>query len=293
MKKIISLAFAATLSLSLFAADIFTYAPISGNVKSYTKTEYSIASKFGNYFRTPSVKFLHTFDGAQEIESGELTPRDAVVNKIVSTYDEEGRLSTQTFTNSDGDIVWKSTTTYKDGLKIDYSEYDATDNLKDRTIFTYENGLLVDESSYDGEGTLLWKTIYKYNSNGRTDSISEYEARGTLSERKTYAYNETGAIDSITYYDADKSLETQEVFRYGTDGVLNEITTYDATKQISKRVLIKYDTTGNVNRVSEYEVSEKFGTIVNDLVGMSEYVYEYGSKSGTKLTTTDSTADAK
>ena len=68
MKKLLTFAFAAIFGLSLFAADIFTYAPLKGAIKSYTKTEYSIASKFGNYFRTPSVKYLHTFnDKNQEI----------------------------------------------------------------------------------------------------------------------------------------------------------------------------------------------------------------------------------
>ena len=276
MKKILSIVCAAAFSLSLYAADIFTYAPLTGNVKSYTKTEYSIASKFGNYFRTPSVKYLHTFnENNQEIESDELTPRDAVLNKLASTYDENGNLSTQTFTNSDGETIWKSVLTYKDGLKVDFSEYDAKENLKDRTIYTYENGLLVDETSYDSEGALVWKTVYKYNANGKLDVVSEYTERGDLSNKQTYAYNETGALDSITYYNSFSNKQTQEVFRYGSNGILNEITTYDDTKQIIKRVLIKYDSTGNVNRVSEYEVSLKFGTTVNELVAMSEYVYEY------------------
>ena len=276
MKKLLTFAFAAIFGLSLFAADIFTYAPLKGAIKSYTKTEYSIASKFGNYFRTPSVKYLHTFnDKNQEIESDEMTPRDAVVNKMVSNYDDAGQFIGQTFTNSDGELIWKSVITYKDGLKADFSEYDAKGNLKDRTIYTYENGLLVDETCYDGEGALIWKTIYKYNANGKIDSINEYTERGALSDSQIYAYNETGALDSITYYNAFSGQQTQEVFRYGTNGEITEITTYDDAKRIIKRLLIKYDTAGNVNRLSEYEVAEKFGTTVNELVAMSEYVYEY------------------
>ena len=62
MKKILSLAFVASFAISLFAADIFEYVPLKGNPKNYTKIEYSIASKFGNYLRTPKVKYLHVFD---------------------------------------------------------------------------------------------------------------------------------------------------------------------------------------------------------------------------------------
>ena len=62
MKKILSLACVASFAISLFAVDIFEYVPLKENPKNYTKTEYSIASKFGNYFRTPKVKYLHVFD---------------------------------------------------------------------------------------------------------------------------------------------------------------------------------------------------------------------------------------
>ena len=105
--------------------------------------------------------------------------------------------------------------------------------------------------------------------------IDKVYASCSLSEEKIYAYNETGAIDTITYFDSFYGNQTQDVFRYGTNNILNEITGYDSTKKVVKRVLLKYDTTGNVNKVSVYNVAEKFGTTVNELAEMSEYVYEY------------------
>ena len=54
MKKLLALTLAAGLSLSLFAADVFKYAPVTGNVKSYTETDFSIATRFGTLYRTPS-----------------------------------------------------------------------------------------------------------------------------------------------------------------------------------------------------------------------------------------------
>lgn len=276
MKKLLTFTLTAALSLSLFAADIFTYAPINGNVKSYTETQYSIASKFGNYFRTPSSKITHEFDGnGKEKSSTEFSPRDAVMNKIASKYDSNGKLAEQICTNADNEIVWKMTTSYKDGLKVDVSEYDAKGLLKDRTIFMYEDGKLVDETSYDGEGALVWKTIYKYNAAGKTEFVYEYNNDGSLNEQKTYTYTDAGLVDSITTYDAFSGKQSQEIFRYGTNNVLNEITTYNNAKLVTKRVLIKYDSNGNVIKVSDYDVAEKFGTTVNELVAMSEYVYEY------------------
>ena len=276
MKKLLTFVFAAGLSLSLFAADIFTFVPVTGDVKTYTETQFSIASRFGTLYRTPSSKVTHSFDSkGKETSSSELSPKDAVINTIASSYDEKGNVTEQVCTSADGEIVWKNTFAYKNGLKVDSSEYDRKGNLKARVIYTYDNNLLVDESSYDGEGALIWKTIYKYEENGRLSSINEYNPDGTLSERDVYSYTDSGSIDSIEKTDADAAKETQLVFRYGSNGVLNEITTYDSTKQVIKRTLLKYDAKGNVNKVSEYDVLEKFGTTVNELVAMSEYSFEY------------------
>lgn len=276
MKKLLAFALTAGLSLSLFAADIFKYAPITGNVKSYTETDFSIATRFGTLYRTPSIKVLHTFDSnGKEISSSELTPKDAVINTIKTTYDTAGNLVEQLCTSADGETVWKNTYSYKSGLKVDASEYDKKGNLRARTIYTYENKLLTDESSYDGEGALIWKTIYKYSDTGRLASVNEYNPDGSLSEQAEYNYTEAGAIDSISKYDAFAGKQTSLIFRYAANGSLNEITTYNSDKQVIKRTLLKYDAKGNVNKVSEYDVAEKFGTTVNELTAMSEYAYEY------------------
>lgn len=280
MKKLLAFTLAAALSLSLFAADIFKYAPVTGNVKSYTETDFSIATRFGTLYRTPSSKIMHVFDSnGKEISSSELTPKDAVINTITAKYDTAGNLVEQLCTSADGEVVWKSTNAYKNGLKVDASEYDRKGNLRARTIYTYENNLLVDESSYDGEGALIWKTIYKYDENGRAVSVNEYNPDGSLSEKTEYNYTESGAIDSVGQFDAFAGKQTSLVFRYGANGALNEITTYDSDKQVIKRTLLKYDAKGNVNKVSEYDVAEKFGTTVNELAAMSEYTYEYAGGS--------------
>ena len=280
MKKILAFVLTAGLSLSLFAADIFKYAPITGNVKAYTETDFSIATRFGTLYRTPSSKITHVFDSnGKETSSSELTPKDAVINTIATTYDTAGNLVEQLCTSADGETVWKNAYTYKSGLKMDASEYDRKGNLRARTIYTYDNNLLVDESSYDGEGALIWKTIYKYDETSRITAINEYNPDGSLSEKLEYNYTESGAIDSISKYDAFAGKQTSLVFRYGANGSLNEITTYNSDKQVTKRTLIKYDAKGNVNKVSEYNVAEKFGTTVNELVAMSEYSFEYESGS--------------
>ena len=233
MKKILTFALAASLSLSLFAADMFKYAPITGNVKAYTETSYSIATRFGTLYRTPNSKIMHIFDSnGKEISSSELTPKDAVINTISAKYDTAGNLVEQVCTSADGEVVWTSRNTYKNGLKVDASEYDRKGNLRARTIYTYENNLLTDESSYDGEGALIWKTIYKYNDNGRLASVFEYNPDGSLSEQNDYNFTESGSIDSVAQLDAFADKQTALIFRYGANGSLSEITTYNSEKQV-------------------------------------------------------------
>ena len=150
------------------------------------------------------VQSTNNFDSnGKETKSSELSPKDAVINTITSTYDTTGNLVEQLCTSADGEVVWKNTYAYKNGLKVDASEYDRKGNLRARTIYTYENNLLADESSYDGEGALIWKTIYKYDENGRLLSLNEYNPDGSLSELSSYNYTDAGPIDSITKYDAD------------------------------------------------------------------------------------------
>lgn len=276
MKKLLSLAFVATLSLSLFATDIFNYAPMSNNVRAYTETEFTIASKFGTYFRTPNSKITHSLDAnGNEIESLELTPKDALINIIESSYDDKGNVTGQICKNADDEIIWKNTISYKDSLKSECSEYDAKNNLKAKIFYTYEAGKLVDETGYDADGILVWKTVYKYNVAEKLETESLYNSDGTLDERKIYAYTDADKLESITYIDSFYNKSTQEIFRYGSTGTLSEITTYDSAKEIVKRVVVKYDNMGNVSKVSEYLISNKFDTTVNELVSMKEYSYLY------------------
>lgn len=276
MKKLISFIFAAGLLFSLNASDIFNFAPLNGKVKSYVQTDFTIASKFGNYFRTPSIKYAHYFnEKGIEIESTELTARDALINKISSVYDDNDNLIEQSCTSADGELIWKTIITYKDNLKVDSSEYDSKGNLKAKIIYNYADGKLVDESGYESEGSLVWKTIYKYNAAGKLEMDSEYTADGFLDNAKIYAYAEDGKLESISSYDSFSNATNKQVLRYSSDGLLNEITTYDNANQIKTRVLYKYDTSNNVNKVSVYDISNKFGGTVNELVSMSEIVYEY------------------
>lgn len=276
MKKILSFMLSFTVGVSLFALDIFSYVPITGNVKNYTQIDYTITPKFGNYFRTPNYKTVSICNAANKaVEITELTPRDSLITKTVNTYDVKGNLINQVVTDSEEKLLWKTVNTYKDDKQVDSSEYGVGDVLKAKTIYTYEGNLLVDETCYNSDGLLSWKIINKYDDLGRKTVVSQYENDGNLDERYTYEYLEDGKIKTRTYYDGITSKTISNTFKYSNTGALTDVITYDENKKITKRVVLKYDSVGNINKISEYDVLDKFDTVVNELVSMIDYTYQY------------------
>ena len=171
--------------MSLFAYDVATNLQLKGNVKSVTKTNYNIALKFGDYFRTPNSKFVFTYDSnGKQIESTELTPRDVVVNKVNSTYDASGNLVEQVGFDGENVQLFKSVVTYKNGVKADTSEYGKEGLLKSKTIYTYDGTKLTDETYYNAEGAIVWKIIYSYNAKNQLEKETEYFADGSFRQWK-------------------------------------------------------------------------------------------------------------
>lgn len=275
MKKLLAVLFTSALCVSVFATDIFSFTKLRGSVKSYTQTDYSVASKFGSYYKTPAGKVLRKYNTeGYEIECVQLTPRDVITDKIITAYDAYSNVTEQKCVDADGNLIWKTVNAYKNGRKESCSEYDAKDNLKAKTIYTYVDGLLADETGYTGEGSLAWKILYFYDEIGRPVKIIQYNSDGALDSQEDYTYNSDGVIESVTAYDSFSDKTTQQVFRY-TDNVLTEITTYDANKVVLKRMIFKNDAKGNPVKVSDYSIAEKFGTTVNELLSISEVIYNY------------------
>jgi len=275
MKKLMAAVLAAGMGFCVFGMDIFSYVPAGGGAKNYTQTDYTITSKFGNYFRTPSEKSVHILNSSgEETLVSTYTARDVLTGKIVKNYNASGKLYEQISYDAADEVLWRTSVTFNNGVKSDVSEFGKDGSLKAKTIFTYTDGKLVDETGYDGDGALVWKIVYKYNPDGTVASQSQYSADGALDEERTYTYMDDGRIDTVSYLDGYMNSSVQEVFRY-TDGKLTEITTYGSGNKISGRLLVKYDAAGNVTKLSDYSVAEKFGTTVNELVSMTDFVFEY------------------
>lgn len=278
MKKVLLVVCAVFAAFSLSAFDVMDYVSLKDGVKEYTCTEYSVASKFGDYFKTISGKVTHKIDEAgNDVESTQYSARGVLENVVKTSYDSLGAVMNQAGFNDKDELLWKTENVYKKGSRTEVNDYDAEGNLKNKTILKYEDDLMVDETGYDSKGVLVWKNIYKYDDQKRCMKISQYDAEGKLDSEIGYIYREDGKLESITEIDTVE-VSTQKVFRYSTAGILTEVTTYElyeSGNKVCERMILKYDDDNNLSKISDYMVSEKFGGIVNELVYMADYTYTF------------------
>ena len=273
MKKILFVLAAASLAAQVFAFDSEASLKPEGSVGQYTKIEYQITEKFGDYYRSPRAKYVHVFDAnGNEMEASELTSKDSLVDKITYKYDGNN-LVERICTDADGKVSWKITTAYDtDGNKTEESAFNAVDTLVNKTIWKI-NGKQIDESYYNAEGALLSKIITKNDDQDRTAEIAQYAAAGNLEQKATYTYNDAGKLSEISYTN-NAGIQTKKVvYRFDASYQITEEQTYNTENKLVVRVIYKYDGTGNIIKTTTYNVAEKFGTTVNELAGISEYNY--------------------
>lgn len=277
MKKILTISLIMCIGFVVFAYDASPFLTPVGDAKSYTKTDYDVTTKFGDYFRTPSRKFTHIFDSkGTEVEAYEYSATGTLIDRVTFEYNSTGNLCAQVCYDSENNVVWKMVTTFDDkGKKIDDSSYEPNGVLTGKTIYKYTGADLTDESYYNGNGALTWKNIYKYNDRGLCIENASYFSDGTLNVRKTFKYNEAGSISEVDIYNADDTLSGKEVYRYDADNVLTEFATYTPDNAPLTREFFKYETNGNLSKTTTYAIYKKFGTVVNEIVDMSDYFYEY------------------
>ncbi len=277
MKKTLLAVSLAAIAAAAFAYDDSAFITPIGAVKEYTKTEYSITQKFGDYYRSPKAIYTHTFDASGlETESSELTNKNAVVDRLVYEYDASKKRTAQTCFDADGKISWKVVSTYDDkGNKKDESEYNAANALKNKSIYEYVSDKETDESYYNADGALLWKSITKLDDLKRITEIDQYFAEGNLDQKRAYVYNDAGKLSEIDYYDATGTLSKKTVYRFDANSVVTEEQTYNGANKLTNRVIYKYDASGNIIKATTYAVADKFGSTVNELTDICEYTYKF------------------
>lgn len=275
MKKVIFSFLVLVCASALFAFDVSDL-KIKGQAKSVTKTNYLIVQKFGDYYRTPVTKTVYTYNGAQQMTgSTEYSGAGTLQNKVTSNYDGQGFLTSETCSDSNNATLWSTTISYREGRKVDATESSKNGTLRAKTVYEYTADKLTSETYYNGDGSIAWKEITTYNTQNLIDSISTYYANGALDERKVYSYTPSSLIDTVTHLNENGDTTKKDVYHYDEKALLSEITTYGADGKAAVRLILKYDGRDNVIKITTYNVVKKFGSIINEMVDMSEFAYEY------------------
>lgn len=271
MKKITLLAATALMAGSLFAFDN-DLLEFKGKPESYTKTEYAVTSRFGEYFRTVSIKHVHTFANGLRMETVSYSPKDEVLDSVTYEYNAGRKLIAEVSKDAEGKITRKLVYEYStDGKVKAESAYNADDVLTSKNIYKYEANKTI-ESLYNAEGKLVSR-INHIMEDGKESEVAYYFGDGTLSHAEKYTYTESGDIALIENIDSDGNKAGKTVYRYDDKGALAEIQIYATDTDLIERDIYKNDAKGNPSKVSIYSIAEKFGSTANELISITDYVY--------------------
>lgn len=266
-------------SFCAFAIDNspFLHPQPHGGVKSYTETNFEITTKFGDYYKTPQVRFQHKFnENGLEIESIEYSATNRLISKTIYTYNEDGKIALQICYDDKENAIWQISTTFdSNGDKLEDSEFDGKDNLTGKSVYKNECGNPVEETYYNSKGELIWKNIYKYSDANQLEESFSYFSNGRLDIRCKYKYDKFGKLLEITSFDASDKIVSNEVFIYNDDDTVNEYAIYGADGKRRTQIFYKYDENKNCVKSTTYNVAQKFGTTVNEMVDQSDFEYEY------------------
>lgn len=282
MKKLIFAVAAILAATVAFAYDDTSFSP-KGNLSSYTKTEFSVTSKFGEYYRTPVLKHVHVYDAdGYETSVSSYNAKDALLDKTSFKYTSSLDLSQVAFTDSDGSVVWTESYFYNsDGTVEHMDRNDASGYLQGRTIYKYDENKVV-EDVYAGDGSLISKTIYNkvmVADSSRNGEVIVYNADGSLNQKTVYTYLESGLVSQVEVLDASGNSTGKTLYKYNAN-VLKEIQDYDMMGVLVQRTIYKMDAKGNPTSINTYAVAEKFGETVNEITGIETYVYKYKTADG-------------
>ena len=277
MKKFLLSALVLAAGFLAFAYDDSPFMKPNGAPKSYTQTEFTISTKFGDYFRTPAVKYKHTFtEAGLEIESAEYSVAGQLASKIVYEYGPGQQIASQSCYDADGNLFWKVSAIFdKNGKKAEENEYDAKGALLGKTIYKYDGSDSIDETYYNSRGDLIWKNTYKYNSEQKLIENCSYFSNGALDVKKIYVYTSDGKLSEINSYNHLNEQVAREQNIYNAEGLLAEYAVYGSDGKRRSRVFYKYDANKNVIKQTTYNIAQKFGNTVNEMVGQSDFDYEY------------------
>lgn len=273
MKKILSFCALLFFTSVAFSFDFDNIKP-KGNVSSYTKTDYTIISKFGEYYRTPAIKYVHTFDNnGNETECISYGSKNEVIDRISYEYNNSSLRTNTNYYDSKDRLIHRCTYEYDlNGNITSETNYDAQEKLSGKNIYKYD-GDKITESYYDVNGALLSRVII-IQKDKKPIEVNEYFGDGSLEQKEVYEYNKAGNVTSISIIDNSGAEVEKLVYIYSENGFLEQLQTFNKEKQIIYRIFYENNSDGDPVSAKEYAMSKKFGETTGELKIITTYTYE-------------------
>lgn len=200
---------------------------------------------------------------------------------ILYEYDRDGNITTVTAQSGTGELLWRQTYNYAEGLlrEIVASYPDG------RTIqgIYNEQGLLAQEILLDTRGNPERYWLYTYDYQGRMATTQEFDRYGVCQSYSQYGWNEDGTLYGVSHYSADGTMISTSRYTYdGRKERMDEYAFYQGegswyyaamTDIRGQTVCVKgSDTEGN----GWYRTYDALGNLLTETdISGSETVYHY------------------
>ena len=190
-----------------------------------------------------------------------------------ASYGTHGELQEKTEYAPDGAAIVRVVRTYNQANKLSTEQlYNAQDMLWRKTSHTYdEAGHLTEAVSTDVDDDLWFRDVYVSNENGQPAQVDHHDPDGTFLHRAIFAYDEAGRVAKRSLSDADGSPISGNVYQYDADGKIREIITLGRNGALASRWVFAYDERGNEREWVSYKVD---GSIKRKEI----YAYEYDTE---------------
>ena len=254
------------------------------NIQDRTEYDYDIDGKLIRetcYFRDGEI-YRQRVEEIEYDSSGNEIKREqnnayGQTAKIVSTYDENGKLIICVKYNDNGRHIYEKIKYEYDEngnniKEIHYKNPETVGYWSERDLaywmeYKYdENGMVIKKERHNSDGTVSWE--YEYDENGREIKYVTYDGNGTATYWREYeyddrgnkirykSYNSTGNLDYDMYHSKFDENDREIYYSRELNGIVTEKreNEYGEDGNIIKEILTQYDS--DTGRKTNEEVSE-------------------------------------
>lgn len=190
-------------------------------------------------------KVTNSYDSFNNLTESVFTDSDGkILIKTVYTYDEGGILKDETEYDNSGNLIDK--TIYKNETgKNTQSLYDSNGKLLTRIITTYKNNLKERVEEYSGDGLLQTLDLYSYNSKGKILQILHSENFEDNSKKYTFKYDANSILTEIQVYNNASALIERDIYKSDSSGNTTRVSVYSVAKKFGT-------TTNELESITEF-----------------------------------------